>query len=268
VTRTEDWARIDRRGIDEPAFREMLEGLRLVREELPDIPLVATIFTPLGVLGRLASPPQLLADLREAPDVVMPALEAVTETFCELAAACGEIADGIFLATTAVAWWPAAWGTAAASHPHLSASEYARFGTPYDLRVLDGAAGASLNVLHVCGEDAPVVALGERYPVAALSWSVHARGHPTIDAFLSSVQGKGAIGGISNPAFADAERGKRDARDGLSRTGGRRWIAAGDCTIPVTSDPDAIAASYLDILRQNRSAWTWEIELRPWLEKF
>ena len=33
-------------------------------------------------------------------------------------------------------------------------------------------------------------------------------------------------------------------------------------------DPDAIAASYLDILRQNRSAWTWEIELRPWLEKF
>jgi NAD(P)-dependent dehydrogenase (short-subunit alcohol dehydrogenase family) len=33
-------------------------------------------------------------------------------------------------------------------------------------------------------------------------------------------------------------------------------------------DPDAIAASYLQILRQPRSAWTWEIELRPWVEKF
>lgn len=33
-------------------------------------------------------------------------------------------------------------------------------------------------------------------------------------------------------------------------------------------DPDAIAASYLDILRQPRSAWTWELELRPWVEKF
>jgi NAD(P)-dependent dehydrogenase (short-subunit alcohol dehydrogenase family) len=33
-------------------------------------------------------------------------------------------------------------------------------------------------------------------------------------------------------------------------------------------DPDAIAATYLDILRQPRSAWTWEIELRPWVEKF
>lgn len=33
-------------------------------------------------------------------------------------------------------------------------------------------------------------------------------------------------------------------------------------------DPDAIAQSYLDILRQPRSAWTWEIELRPWTERF
>ena len=35
-----------------------------------------------------------------------------------------------------------------------------------------------------------------------------------------------------------------------------------------TLDPDAIAQSYLDLLRQHRSAWAWEIELRPWLEKF
>ena len=33
-------------------------------------------------------------------------------------------------------------------------------------------------------------------------------------------------------------------------------------------DPDAIAASYLSVLHQPRSAWTWEIELRPWLERF
>ena len=33
-------------------------------------------------------------------------------------------------------------------------------------------------------------------------------------------------------------------------------------------DPDAIAANYLHVLRQPRSAWTWEMELRPWMEKF
>jgi NAD(P)-dependent dehydrogenase (short-subunit alcohol dehydrogenase family) len=33
-------------------------------------------------------------------------------------------------------------------------------------------------------------------------------------------------------------------------------------------DPDAIALSYWSVLQQPRSAWTWEIELRPWVEKF
>jgi NAD(P)-dependent dehydrogenase (short-subunit alcohol dehydrogenase family) len=33
-------------------------------------------------------------------------------------------------------------------------------------------------------------------------------------------------------------------------------------------DPDAIAQTYLSILQQDRSAWTWEVELRPWVEKF
>ena len=33
-------------------------------------------------------------------------------------------------------------------------------------------------------------------------------------------------------------------------------------------DPDAIAKSYLEFHLQDRSAWAWEIGLRPWVEKF
>jgi NAD(P)-dependent dehydrogenase (short-subunit alcohol dehydrogenase family) len=33
-------------------------------------------------------------------------------------------------------------------------------------------------------------------------------------------------------------------------------------------DPDAIAQNYLHVLGQPRSAWTWEMELRPWVERF
>jgi len=33
-------------------------------------------------------------------------------------------------------------------------------------------------------------------------------------------------------------------------------------------DPDAIAMSYWTLLQQPRSAWSWEMELRPWVEKF
>jgi hypothetical protein len=33
-------------------------------------------------------------------------------------------------------------------------------------------------------------------------------------------------------------------------------------------DPDAIAANYWNVLCQPRSAWTWEMEMRLWVEKF
>jgi len=33
-------------------------------------------------------------------------------------------------------------------------------------------------------------------------------------------------------------------------------------------EPDAIADSYLHFIDQPRSSWAWEIELRPWTEKF
>ena len=33
-------------------------------------------------------------------------------------------------------------------------------------------------------------------------------------------------------------------------------------------DPDAIAASYLYLVQQHRSAWTFELEVRPWVERF
>jgi len=32
--------------------------------------------------------------------------------------------------------------------------------------------------------------------------------------------------------------------------------------------PDEIARNYLHVYRQHRSAWTWEVELRPWVERF
>lgn len=33
-------------------------------------------------------------------------------------------------------------------------------------------------------------------------------------------------------------------------------------------DPDAVARAYWDLIAQDRSAWAWEIELRPWVERF
>lgn len=33
-------------------------------------------------------------------------------------------------------------------------------------------------------------------------------------------------------------------------------------------DPDSIAKNYLNIIQQDRTTWTEELALRPWVEKF
>ena len=53
--------------------------------------------------------------------------------------------------------------------------------------------------------------------------------------------------------------------DGAVRSAARKTAAnEPDSTL----DPDAIAQTYLDVLRQPRSAWSHEIDLRPWVEKY
>jgi NAD(P)-dependent dehydrogenase (short-subunit alcohol dehydrogenase family) len=81
--------------------------------------------------------------------------------------------------------------------------------------------------------------------------------------------GKFALRGLAQSAARElAPKGIHVAHfviDGSVRSDGRADPPdAPDSTL----DPDAIAQTYLDVLRQHRSAWTWEIELRPWVEKF
>jgi NAD(P)-dependent dehydrogenase (short-subunit alcohol dehydrogenase family) len=52
---------------------------------------------------------------------------------------------------------------------------------------------------------------------------------------------------------------------GIGRAGDARGVERGPDAL---LDPDAIAETYLAVFRQHRSAWTSEVELRPWVEKF
>ncbi len=53
---------------------------------------------------------------------------------------------------------------------------------------------------------------------------------------------------------------------GISREGGDP--RAGERGADGMLLPDEIAKNYLHLYRQHRSAWTWEVELRPWVERF
>jgi hypothetical protein len=82
--------------------------------------------------------------------------------------------------------------------------------------------------------------------------------------------------GQVRPARPGAERRARAGAAGHPcRPYRRRWRRARRAHRPdpadrpdSTLDPDAVAQCYVDLLRQHRSAWSWEIEVRPWVEKF
>ena len=53
---------------------------------------------------------------------------------------------------------------------------------------------------------------------------------------------------------------------GIARAGGDARAAARGADGML--EPDAIAQTYLAVHRQPRSAWTFEVDMRPWVEKF
>ncbi|GAA0594859.1 SDR family oxidoreductase [Craurococcus roseus] len=85
----------------------------------------------------------------------------------------------------------------------------------------------------------------------------------------SFAMGKFALRGLAQSMARElAPKGIHVAHfviDGGIRSG-RRQDAAGEPDSML--DPDAIARTYLHVLEQDRSAWTWEVELRPWVERF
>jgi NAD(P)-dependent dehydrogenase (short-subunit alcohol dehydrogenase family) len=96
--------------------------------------------------------------------------------------------------------------------------------------------------------------------------SASVKGYPGSAPFA---MGKFALRGLAQSMARElAPKGIHVAHfviDGAIRNPGRSEPAdASDRML----DPDAIARTYLHVLQQDRSAWTWEVELRPWVERF
>lgn len=96
--------------------------------------------------------------------------------------------------------------------------------------------------------------------------SASVKGYPQSAPFA---MGKFALRGLAQSVARElAPRGIHVAH--VVVDGGIRSARRADATDrpDATLDPDAIAATYLHLLQQHRSAWTFEIEVRPWVEKF
>jgi uroporphyrinogen decarboxylase len=194
---------------------------------------VETIFTPLAVAGYLVEDNQtLVRQLRERPDLVHRGLEAISQIFAPFAAACLEAgADGIFLATTR-------W----ASRDYLMPTEYAEFGRPYDVRVLEAVKSAWFNVLHVCERENMLLDLAD-YPVQAFNWAATEPSNPSLAkaAALSGLR----IGGLSGESLTgpDTTAVRLEVQAASSLAGERRWALGPNCSIPITATDANIRAA-------------------------
>jgi uroporphyrinogen decarboxylase len=235
VKQASDWDSIPEVPHDAGALGEHLEATRMLRAKLPaDVPILATVFTPLAILGELTEPPELLREhLETAPAQVARALENVTRVFEKHAAALMRAgADGIYLATVD-------WGC----RKFISPEGLRRWSRPYDLRVLAAAGDSPYHTLHVC-QDHNLLFEFRDYPVGAFSWDVHAPGNASVDEGLARLPGA-VMGGISH----DGALQERDPaavlaqyRRALEESGGRRWLAAPGCSMPPTTPEANLAA--------------------------
>jgi uroporphyrinogen decarboxylase len=237
------------------AFGEQLDALGRIRAGLDgDAPVIQTVFSPLSVIGWLAggpagfdvpglpsSLPLLRRAIEEAPEALERALDAVTTTLARYVRLTRDAgADGIFFAIVRLA-----------REGYLSREEYARFGRPYDLRVLEAVQDAPLNVLHVCGDRVYFDAVAD-YPVQAISWNSQSPGNPSYGeaASLTRAAVMGGVDEATTLPHGSPEDVTRAVNAALAATDGRRALTAPGCSIDHRTPHENLVA-----LRDAARAW-------------
>ena len=234
VRDADDWNKI--RVLDPgsaPGYVEELETIvRLgFDRRIGDAPVVPTLFSPLS-LARKLSGDRLSVDLRDHPDLVLGALEAITETLIRFAErALTEGLAGIF------------YSIQAASRKLHTEEQYARFGEPFDLRFLESIrARSTLTIIHCHGEDLMFDRLA-RLPGHAWNWDDRLTA-PSLRDGAAMVPGA-VIGGLNQwRTLRDGtpEESLAEARDAVLQTGGRGLIVGPGCVLPMnTPDPNVAA---------------------------
>jgi uroporphyrinogen decarboxylase len=231
IKKPADWKSLRALDVTAGVYGRELHALRLIREALPQILILSTIFSPLSIARKLAGEQALVRYLRENPDELHAGLEVITEATARFA---GETlaagADGVFFATQC------------ATTSYITVEEYEEFGRPYDLRVLDAASGADVRMLHIHGTEIMFEQLTD-YPVDIVNW--HDRKTPPSLREAAARYSGCLAGGIDEwdtLAKRTPDESAAEVREALAQTGGRRHLVAAGCVIPVDLSDDRLEA--------------------------
>lgn len=223
----EDWRRLSVLDVQNGSLGGQLRCLEQITAQLGnDTPVIQTIFNPLSHAKYLAGNEQLLVHLRRYPEALKAGLETVTETasrFIRLALKTG--IDGFFFAVQH------------ARFEFMAEDEYAEFGRPYDLRLLEALEGSDawLNLLHLHGDDVMFDLLDD-YPVQVWNWHDQET-PPTLAEGKRQVSGAvlGGLRQVETLLRADPDQVRSEAQAAIQQTAGRGFILGTGCVTPITA---------------------------------
>jgi uroporphyrinogen decarboxylase len=233
IRRVEDWAALPALDTRRGVYGVQNDALAIVTHELGGrVPVLQTVFSPLTTARKLAGE-RLFADLRRAPEMVEQGLATITEVTIRFAReAIARGAHGIFFATQL------------ASHRLLTHDEYARFGRPFDLRVLEAVGDtARLNMLHVHGMDVMFDAVAH-YPAGMINW--HDRlTEPGLRDAASGFRGL-LVGGLdeNDTLLGPPQAIERQVHEALEQVPDGRLLLAPGCVMRIDTPDESINAVF------------------------
>ena len=234
---------------DEDVFGRQLEVLQaLSRRFAGERWMTTTLFNSWSTLRRLMAadsdvhgPPtrgrvvdrrdaKLSRFLAEAPDALAKALDAITQTLSNFARNClAAGADGVYFAVRDD------W----VDTPENGSGVYDRLVRGGDLKILAGAAGGTLNILHVCGKPLDFGRFGQ-YPVQALNWADRIGGPPIAE--VAPWLGPAICCGVDNlGTLVSGSPGdiEREVANAVQQAAGRPIMIAPGCTFDAHAVPPA-----------------------------
>ena len=216
--------------VQENPFEPQLRALEIIRDGLGGRKyFVETIFNPWNVAEKLSSKEELQKLKTANPQRLLDALGIIAKSEAQHARRTVEAgASGVFLAI------------ANAQPAILSRAEYQRFSEPFDRMVLEAAANAPLNTLHLHGDKVYLDRFYKGWPAAAINYSMHATGVPIAD---MRKQYFGVImGGINEQNYRAQSKDDLEYQYTYARNAaGPKFVLAPGCSIPDDSKDGEIS---------------------------
>ncbi len=231
VAHPEDWLALPALNPKANSLGDQLDALRRTRTALgPDVPLLATVFSPLDTARKLVGENTLRAHMRQHPDALHEGLRMITETTLRFIEAAMETGiDGLFYAIQH------------AQYPLFTLAEHQTFGRAYDLQTLAPASQLWLNMLHLHGVDVMFDAVAD-YPVQILNW--HDREtSPNLAEGIKRFGGMvcGGLRRLETMELGTPSQVSVEAQNAIAQAGSRLLLGTG-CVLTITTPHGNIMA--------------------------